>query len=371
MQLPALSPQQQAIQEVRSRYERGDLSFERFEYALNALLQAETPEEYTAIVQELPASPLTALEPLTPPAAPGLPTPSRHLTMLNVVGELKRTRRPWKMGQRTTVWMGLGALKLDLGLATIPPNSLLEVYSLIGEAKVYVPRHIHVTVRQFTLIGENKALGEERNGIFALLNEEEFPAEGPDAASAPHLTIHMMMLIGSVQVIYSGGQRNLLSRIGARLGGLGIGVLGGLGVDLRGVNLSGSNLEGADLSGKNLEGARLVGSNLRGVDLHGPNLSGANLSGSDLKDANLSGANLSQANLSGSSLGDADLSEANLQGAKVVGSNLNGANLSGANLSGANFRGSNLQQALAIVDQRSGIFEEGAVVPPTLPQPQS
>jgi hypothetical protein len=370
MQQPALTPQQQAIQEVRTRYEHGDLSFDRFEYALNALLQAQTPEECQAIVQELPSSPITALDVVTPAAAPALANVPRRVHMLNVLGELKRTRRPWKMGQRTTVWMGIGALKLDLSLATLPPSSLLEVYSLIGEAKIYVPRNIHVTVRQFALLGENKALGEERNGIFTLLNEEEFPAEGPDAATAPHLTIHQMMLIGSAQVIYAGGQANLWNRVGARLSGLGINVLSGLGVDLRGVNLSGTHLEGVDLSGKNLEGARLVGSNLRDINLRGANLSGANLMGSNLEDANLSQADLSGANLSGCNLRDADLRGANLKGAKVVGANLNGANVTGVNLDQANLRGTNLQQA--IVDMPDpGSLEQGAFVPPTLSQPQA
>ncbi len=350
MQQPALTPQQQAIQEVRTRYEHGDLSFDRFEYALNALLQAQTPAECQAIVQELPSSPITALDVVTPSAAPALSSVPRRLNMVNFIGELKRTRRPWKMGQRTTVWMGIGALKLDLSLAALPPNGLLEVYALIGEAKIYVPRNIHITVRQFALIGENKALGEERNGIFTLLNEEEFPAEGPEATSAPHLTIHTMLLIGSVQVIYTGGTTSLWSRVGARLSGLGINVLSGLGVNLRGIDLRGANLEGVDLSGKNLEGAKLVGANMSRADLHGANLSGADLLGANLEDANLRGADLSRA--------------------RLVGVNLNGANVSGANLDQANLRGTNLQQA--IIDTQSfGSLEQGAFVPPTLPQPQS
>lgn len=318
MQQPAITPQQEAIQEVRTRYERGDLSFDRFEYAINALLQAETPAECRAIVQELPAHPATALEVLPTPSAPTLANVPRQVRLVNVIGELKRTRRPWKMGQRTTVIMGLGALKLDLSQAAMPPSGLLEVYALIGEAKVYVPRSIHVTVRQFTLIGESKALGEERNGVFTLLDEVHFPAEGPDAASAPHLTIHMLMLIGSVQVIHTGGQRSLPGRSGA--------LLSGLGNNLRGIDLRGMNLEGVDLSGKNLEGAKLTGANLRSADLHGANLSQATLVGANLEDANLSGANLS--------------------GAKLSGANLNGANLSGANLDGANLRGTNLDRAI-------------------------
>jgi hypothetical protein len=318
---PALTPQQAAITDVRNRYEKGLLTFEQFEYALNALIQAQTPEEYQGIVQELSAPAYTALDIPTASSAPMAARVRPYVRMFNVVGELKRMRRPWRMGQRTVVWMGIGALKLDLRMATIPPNALLEVYSLIGEAKIYVPRNIHVTVRQFNLIGENKALGEERNGIFTMLDEEEFPAEGPDAANAPHLTIHQMMLIGSAQIIPSGGPGSLYSGLGARLSGLGS--------DLKGIDLRGANLEGADLSGKNLEGAKLTGANLSRADLHGANLHGANLLGANLEDANLSGADLTDARLVGANVDGADLTGANLGGAKLVGTNLDKAFVSG------------------------------------------
>ncbi len=343
MQQPALTPQQEAINEVRRRYEHGSLTFEQFEYALNALIQAQTPEECRGIVQELATSANTALDALTPsPSAPAPTNVPRQVRLLNVIGELKRMRRPWKMGQRTTVWMGIGALKLDLRMATIPQQALLEVYSLIGEAKIYVPRNIRVTVRQFTLLGENKALGEERNGIFTLLDEEEFPAEGPDAATAPHLIIHQMMLIGSAQIIPAGGPGSLFSGLGARLRGLGS--------DLRGIDLRGANLEGADLSGKNLENAKLVGANLSGADLHGANLRKANLLGANLEDANLSGADLSNA--------------------KLLGANLDGANLTGATLGGANLGGTNL--ANAVVSEAQGLngLEPGKSAPPSLQQPR-
>jgi hypothetical protein len=44
-QQPVLTLQQQAIQEVRRRYEQGEISFDIFESALDALLQAREPEE--------------------------------------------------------------------------------------------------------------------------------------------------------------------------------------------------------------------------------------------------------------------------------------------------------------------------------------
>jgi predicted membrane protein len=77
---------------------------------------------------------------------------------------------------------------------------VLDVIALVGEATVYVPSSMHVTLRTLALIGEVNAFGETRDGIFVTMNEEEFPAQGAAAASAPHLEIHVFMLIGEVTI---------------------------------------------------------------------------------------------------------------------------------------------------------------------------
>jgi hypothetical protein len=202
-QYPALTPQQEAIREIRARYERGDITFERFEYGLSALLAAQTPDECRAIIQELPASPLAHFDALTsqdaPPAAPAPKLPGRRW-LVGIIGEFKRLKRPWRMGQRTTAIMGIGELELDISLASMPAHSVLDVYALIGEVKLYVPSSLHVSVRTFTLIGEANAFGESRAGVLTSLNEEEYPARGASAATAPHLEIRAFMLIGELTV---------------------------------------------------------------------------------------------------------------------------------------------------------------------------
>jgi len=319
MQRPSLTPQQEGIREVRARYERGEISFDRFEYALNALLRAETPEQCRAIVQELPSSPIAALDMPVPPVAPPM-SPRRWI--VGIIGELKRIHRRWRLEQHTTVVMGIGEVMLDLRLATLPPDGLLEVYVLVGEATIYVPRNIHVAVQAFALVGETKALTEERSGIFVLLDEEELPAPAvppaqgmaPELAqdavaqAAPHLEIRVATVIGSVQVVPVGESSRTL-RSGVDLSGINL-----RGVDLHGANLSASDLHGADLKRANLRGANLSASNLRGADLEQANLSGANLSASDLRAANLGGADLSGANLMGANLRGANLEGAVLHG---------------------------------------------------------
>lgn len=202
-QQPAISSQQEAIQEVRRRYERGELSFEQFQYALNAILHAQTPEQCQAVVAELPSGLQTGLLAQQQALAPVvLPPPER---IVGAVGELKRMRRPWQMGPHTIVKLWMGQVKLDLSLAALPQRGLLEVVVPVGEAVIYVPREVHVTVRAFALIGEAKVLGEERNGIFCHLDEEDFSPQGTPADAVPHLEIRLKTYIGSVKVIRVNG----------------------------------------------------------------------------------------------------------------------------------------------------------------------
>ena len=203
MQQPVLTAQQQAIRQVRERYELGDLSFDQFEYALNALLQAQTPEACQAIVSELPVSPLAALDPASPGqpahlAAPAIQRPRRR-RMVNLLGEMNRKRRPWKLSEQTTVLLGVGEVQLDLSLAAIPPQGVLHVHGLIGEVQLFVPRDVNVSVRAFTLMGETQVFGESSEGFFAS-GSDEAQAEGGQSHAAPTLEIRVTLLIGEVQV---------------------------------------------------------------------------------------------------------------------------------------------------------------------------
>lgn len=199
-QHPILTPQQQSIQIVRTRYEQGILTFDQFESALNALLLAQTPEECQRVVDELPSTTATRVLHAPAPLPPPAQTPAVTYHISGTVGELKRMHRPWLLEPHTRIRMWLGQVKLDLSLATLPPNGVLEVFVPLGEIEIFVPREMHVKLNAFALIGDVKALGEERNGIFARLHEEEFPAEAVQAGSAPHLEIRLKTLMGSVKV---------------------------------------------------------------------------------------------------------------------------------------------------------------------------
>jgi hypothetical protein len=209
-QQPALTPQQQAIQEVRARYERGILTFNQFEYALNALLQAQSPEQCEAIVQELPSSPTTALDVLTPPAAASLPASlvaprgTRSEWLIAIMGGRQRLKRPWRLPQQMKAIMFMGGMQLDLNLAALPPHSVIQIFAMMGGAQIYVPRSLHVVVHAVSLLGGVNVLGEGSGGIISFATEESLPP-GFSTDPTPVLEIRVFTLMGGVQVTQTDG----------------------------------------------------------------------------------------------------------------------------------------------------------------------
>jgi hypothetical protein len=195
----APTAQQRAIQEVRARYERGHLSFEAFCQALDALLQARDAAECQAIVSALPAEPLSALAALDAPAAAS-PASGRQ-RIAAVMGQTLKVRRPWRLAPEASVRAVMGEVRLDLGLAALPPVARLRVRAVMGTVILYVPRDVRVSVRTRVVLGEARALGELANGVVASSEEEHVPATGGDA----RLEIEVLALMGSVKVVLTDG----------------------------------------------------------------------------------------------------------------------------------------------------------------------
>jgi len=193
-----LVAQGEALLEARSRYERGDITFDDFKAAFDAIMEAKDATTYQQIIHALPTTPLNALDVLNrqPTAQRSVHRLRRSRLFFTLIGELNKTHRPWRMGEQTTSVAIIGAQNLDLSLAELPQNGNLRVLSLIGETNIYVPRSLAVTVRAFTLIGEVNALGEIHSGIFSFCSEEQ-----SGQGTSHHLTIDVFALIGAVNVI--------------------------------------------------------------------------------------------------------------------------------------------------------------------------
>jgi hypothetical protein len=200
MEPTAPTPQQAAIQEVRARYERGELSFEAFRRALDALVLAENADECQAVLHALPASPLaplTALDPPPPTVTLAPIIPPRRKRIVAFMSQAKKLRRPWRLQPSTSAVAIMGEIKLDLNLAELPPHARIHITAIMGTVIIYVPTRVRVAVRSTVVLGEANALGENANGVVAFGHEEHEPAPAP---AVPQLEIDVFSLMANVQV---------------------------------------------------------------------------------------------------------------------------------------------------------------------------
>lgn len=195
------TPQQQAIHELRNRYQRGELSFGDYESAFDKLLQAKTMEECQVVLQQLPPSSVYSLLPLEVQSQPQIARLAPTQWIVSLIGDLKRIRHPWKVAEQTTALMGIGDVELDLSLAALPRSATLQVYALIGDVKIYVPRSLHVTVSTTAVLGEASALGQKAEGFIAHSSVERAAEATLDGTAAPYLDIQAHILIGEVRVV--------------------------------------------------------------------------------------------------------------------------------------------------------------------------
>lgn len=204
----ALNAQRAAIQEARARYERGELTFEDFRRALDALVLARDAEECAVILRELPRAPATALAALDP--APAVPAPATSPTQQRIVAIMsttKRLRRSWQLAEETHALAFMGELKLDLSLAELPPTATLRVTSIMGTVIIYIPRNVRATIRSTILLSDATALGENTGGVITFSHEEHTPptTTAPDAAPPPQLTIEAFLLMSNFKVVLTDG----------------------------------------------------------------------------------------------------------------------------------------------------------------------
>lgn len=203
---PLVAAQRNAIQQIRGRYERGDLPFDAFREGLDALTKATSPEECAAILRDLPPAPLAvlaALEPrpaLAPTAArPVMPARStvapRHITAF--MSETRKTRNNWTLTPETRVRTTMGAIRLDLRKAQLPEYAHMKVKVTMGEVVIYVPDDVEVVVRASAIMGEVQALGESIEGMVTSGQEEYTPV---GVLPRAHVEIDVRALMGSVRI---------------------------------------------------------------------------------------------------------------------------------------------------------------------------
>jgi hypothetical protein len=201
---PLITAQRNAILQIRSRYERGELPFETFRTSLDAITAAQTPEECANILRDLPEQPahLAALAALEPPAlAPNVPAPMAPAVprkrISAFMSETKKTRSAWTLAPNTHVSAMMGSVRLDMRRAQLPPEAYIKVNATMSEVVILVPDDVAVVVRSKVIMGEVAALGENVAGMIASGEEEHTPTHTEPRA---RINIEVSALMGEVRV---------------------------------------------------------------------------------------------------------------------------------------------------------------------------
>src|SRR5262245_56969967 len=110
-----LAAQRVAIQDLRTRFERGELPIETFRATLDALVLARDPDECQSLISQLPVAPISLLSALEPASAVLVtPVSYPHRRIVAFMSAVKKLRRPWRLAPLTRVVAFMGDVQLNL-----------------------------------------------------------------------------------------------------------------------------------------------------------------------------------------------------------------------------------------------------------------
>jgi Cell wall-active antibiotics response LiaF, C-terminal len=197
-----LAAQRVAIQDLRTRFERGELPIETFRETLDALVLARDPDECQSLMRQLPVAPLSILSALEPASVVMVtPVSYPHRRIVAFMSAVKKMRRAWRLAPLTRVVAFMGDVQLDLSKADLPSQARMRVYSIMGSVRILAPKDVRVIVRSTALLGDVNALGESVSGVAAWGHEEHEPALEEEAMEArAEVEIEAFTLMGNVHV---------------------------------------------------------------------------------------------------------------------------------------------------------------------------
>ena len=197
-----LAAQRTAIQDLRMRFERGELPIETFRETLDALVLARDLDECQSLMSQLPVAPLSILSALEPASTLlVMPVSYPHRRIVAFMSSVKKLRRAWRLAPLTRVVAFMGDVQLDLSKADLPTQARIRVYSIMGSVRILVPKDVHVIVRSTALLGDVNALGESVSGVAAWGHEEHEPElEAEPVEARAEVEIEAFTLMGNIHV---------------------------------------------------------------------------------------------------------------------------------------------------------------------------
>jgi hypothetical protein len=208
MESPLVVVQRTAIQEARTRYERGEITVEQLKRALDAISEAHQVSAVAAVTAGWPTPPHAALAAFEAPPPPPAPRPAGMQTVVSsgrgisrissLMSKTHRVGKPWTLAPRSRVSSTLGETVVDLRHAQLPPHGVMHVTVVMGETRILIPRSVRVSARTRVILGGATTLGETVEGVVASGEEEYEPASGQPIAD---LEIDAWVIMGTLKII--------------------------------------------------------------------------------------------------------------------------------------------------------------------------
>jgi hypothetical protein len=199
--------QRAAIEEVRARYVRSEITVEQLKRTLDAITEAQKVGAVEAITAGLPTLPHAALAAFEAPPTPGpagpqtviSPSSGRGVSRISsLMSKTHRVGKPWTLASRSHVSSTLGETVVDLRQAKLPRHGEMRVNVFMGETRIFIPRAVRVAVRTRVIMGGAKTLGETMEGVVGSGVEEYEPASGEPIAE---LDIDARVIMGTLKII--------------------------------------------------------------------------------------------------------------------------------------------------------------------------
>ena len=173
---PQPQPRDDERRAVQQRLERavgeGRLTLDEFTERCGLVWAAGAAGQLERVLADLPA-----------PAVGRRPARRSHL--VGILGDVRRSGR-WSLRRRTTAWLLIGDLDVDLRGALIEDGDTVEidVFSVLGDATVVVPEGVEVELGGFSVIGDRKV------GL----------APVPRVPGTPRVRVRVFSLIGDARI---------------------------------------------------------------------------------------------------------------------------------------------------------------------------
>lgn len=148
---------QRVIDALTQAYASDRITVEEYEARASAAAAADRPEQLEDLVSDLPA-PLSSGEPSPSPRASAYPVhgPAEGAVSVACVMGDRRMTGNWLDSDRVNSFTLMGSTRLDLRDADLPESGpvRIEVFTLMGETVIVVPRELPVRLTTMPFMGE-------------------------------------------------------------------------------------------------------------------------------------------------------------------------------------------------------------------------